>query len=257
MSRKTWFVGAMLWVLCVVACGPSEEEAALAAQTEAWAALQEEHAVLAGLREELAATRAEIAAGPEGDEDTGLSPEEHTMQLEDKAADQEKEVNRVADEFSTTLVAFINEHAGFQGDEANDVQAAAIRLKSDEDIELAREYVTKGGDYKRALDIVKNAAVVDPDYTLLKEVIAELEDLRYMDEDRFSLVERGMTEAQVRAVIGQVFHGNVREQGEVIYWLYQKGEGAAAGVYFREARGQLTVYDTNFNAVKTAAERAR
>ena len=256
MSRITWFVGAVSLVLWVVACGPSEKEAAATAQAEAWTSVQEEHAVLTGLRDELGATRAEIAAGPEGDEDIGLSPEEHAMQLEEKAAGQEEEVNRVADEFSTALVEFINEHAGFEGDETNDVQAAAIRLKTDEDIELAREYVTKGGDYKRALDIVRNALMVDSDNEKLNETIAELEDLRYMDEDRFSLVKRGMSEAEVRAVIGQVFHGNVREQGEVKYWLYAKEEGAAAGVYFREVRGQLTVYDTNFNAVKTAAERA-
>ncbi len=103
MSRMTWFVGAALMMLCVVGCGPSEEEAASAAQAEAWATLQEDHAVLAGLRAELNATRAEIAAGPEGDEDTGLSPEEHTLQLENRAADQEKEVNQMADGFSTTL----------------------------------------------------------------------------------------------------------------------------------------------------------
>jgi hypothetical protein len=256
MSRKTWFFGAVLLVLFVVACGPSEEEVASAAQAEAWTALQEEHAVLVGLRGELTATRAEIDAGPEGDEDTGLSPEEQAMQLEEKAAEQEAAVNEKADAFSTTLVGFINEHAGFQGEETNDVQGAAIRLKSDEDIELAREYVTKGGDYKRALDIVKNAAVVDPDNAKLQEVIIELEELRYMDEDRFALVKKSMSEAQVRAAIGQVFHGNVRGQGEITYWLYPKEEGAASSVYFREVRGQLSVYETNFNAVKTAVERA-
>ena len=257
MSRESWFVGAMLLLLCVVACGPSEKEVAAAAQAEAWTALQEEHVVLTGLRGELAASRAEITAGPEGDEETGLSPEEHAIQLEKKAAEQEERINEAADEFSTTLVAFINEHAGCEGEETNDVQAAAVRMKSDEDIELAREYVTKGGDYKRALDIVKNAAMVDADNAKLQEVIAELEDLRYMDEDRFSLVEKGMSEADVRAVIGQVFHGNVRGQGEITYWLYPKVEGAAAGVYYREVRGQLTVYDTDFNAVKTAVERAQ
>ena len=258
MSTKTWFVGAMLIVLCAAACGPNEEEVAAAEQETGWVTIQEEHAALSGLRGELNATRAEIAAGPEGDEDTGLSPEEATLQLEQKAAEQEGTVNNAADVFNTNLVEFINENAAFRGEEVGGIQKAAISLKSGEDIELANEYVVKGGDYKRALDILQNAMLPDPENQALKDRHAELVALRYMNEERFSQIEKGMTESQVRATLGQVFHANVRDYKErdIIAWFYTREGGAAAAVYFQESRGQLLVYDMDFTAVKTAAERS-
>jgi len=258
MSSKTWLVGAIVLAMGFIACGSSEEASSGDEKTADWAAVQQEHDALMELRATVAQTRAEIAAGPEGDEATGLSPEEALLQLQAKAEEQQDAVNAAADAFNTTLVEFINKYAGFVGEEIDEVQAAAIRLKSDEDIALAREYVEKGGDYKRAIDILTNALIPDPDYQALEENRARYEQLRFMDQERFSQVEKGMTEDEVRAVLGQVFHGNIRDYPErdITAWFYTRPEGAAAAVYFREQRGQLRVYDMNFDAVKTAVERA-
>jgi predicted transcriptional regulator len=79
-----------------------------------------------------------------------------------------------------------------------------------------------------------------------------------MDEERFSKIEKGMTESDVRRELGQVKHQNIRkyEDGKVIAWFYPKAGGAAAAIFFRTKDGELKVYDTNFDAVESAAERA-
>jgi len=259
MPRKTWLVGAAALVLCfVVACGSSESEEGTS-QAEGWLVVQEQHAALMALRDEAAAIRAEIDAGVEGDEDTGLSPEEALLQVERRLAAKDKEIADSADEFSGGLVEFINEHAGYEGDELNEIQAAAIILKSAEDIELAREYVAKGGDYSRALDILGNTVLADPDNLELLQEVERLKSLRYMDEDRFGQVMIGMSEGEVRVLLGHVFHRNVREYEEqdTLAWFYPKEEGAAAAVFFRESGDQFKVYNMDFEAVKPALERVK
>lgn len=273
-------LGCVVLVLSLAwACGPSEEEITAAARVEEWAALQADHQDLSTKRDELRALREKITAGPEalaealeetiaepsegspeeGDSaESSLTPEEAFAQLEEEAAEVERGVNQAADAFGQRLVDFINEFAGYEGDEPYPEVKAALRMKSGEDVVLAREYIEKGGDYGKAVDIMESALAVDPENEELARELEEVKALRYMDEERFSKVEKGMNESEVREVLGQVKHQNVREyeDRDVVAWFYPREGGAAAAVFFRERKGQLRVYDMNFEAVKTAAERA-
>jgi tetratricopeptide (TPR) repeat protein len=258
MRRMTWLLAVLMISACVFAgCAPNEEAIAAEDQAQEWVTVQEEYSKLTAMREELAALKQRIADGAEADEAAGLGAEEVLAGWNEQAVEMESQTATAADEFSTLLVEFINKHAGYEGEEMGELQKAAIRLKSDEDVLLAREYVTKGGDYKRAISIIENALQVDPDHPQLAQELEELESLRYMTEERFGVVQKGMTEEDVRSLLGQVFHGNVREypDREIVAWFYPKEGGAAAAVYFREQGGSLKVYDLNFNAVKTALER--
>jgi hypothetical protein len=259
MFKKILLLAALALVVGLVSgCGAGEEELAAQEQEQEWQVIQDEYAGLSALRAELAEMRGRVEAGVEGDEETGLSPEEALENLKSEVDAKVAEVNSASETFVGNLVVFINTHAGFEGEEMNDIQKAAIRLKSDEDIELARDYVQRGGDYKRAIDILENAMLVDPGYQGLADELERIEGLRFMTEERFAAVEKGMTEDEVRGVLGQVFHANVREypENQITAWFYTREGGAAAAVYFRENRGALRVYDSNFNAVETAAERA-
>ncbi len=240
----------------VIACGSGDEEGESEKAAE-WAAVQSEQSDLMAMRAELAELRTQAAVGFEEDAEDGTSPEEQLANLEAEIETKVAEVNAAADAFNGTLVEFINKYAGFEGEELDDIQAAAIRMKSGEDIELAADYIRRGGDYKRAIDILSNALMVDPDNPDLSARLEAAEEARYMDEERFALVETGMTEKQVVAAIGQVFHRNVREQADrgITTWLYPRLEGAAAAVYFKKSGDSLVVYETNFDAVKPAAER--
>jgi hypothetical protein len=126
-------------------------------------------------------------------------------------------------------------------------------MKSDEDIALAREWIDKGGDYKRAIDIYTNALRFDPDNEALEQAMAEAEQNRYMSAERFAAAKKGMTEAEVRAVLGQVNLHNVKSfpDRKVVAWFYPTSEdGAAAAVWFREEKDGNKVYKLNFEEVK-------
>lgn len=261
-------VSVALFCSLIIACGPGEDAKASAERDAEWAYLQETHSQLREQRDQLRELRARIAAGPEalepveGDEGTEdgseavMSPEEALLQLEEEASALEEEITETADEFVPRLVGFINADPMVQGEEPTEQQLASLRMKSDEDIELALEYVDKGGDYKRAIEILERAQVIDPENERLTEVIAELEDMRYIDEERFALVENGMGQPEVEAILGRVFHRNVREYEDqgALAWFYPKDpeiEGGAAAVFFKEDRaGEWIVYQMDFSAVK-------
>jgi len=239
-STASVLVAAVLGVAPFLAsCGAGETEAEAAARAAEWASIEQERTTLEVLRGQLAAAR---------EQDAPAMPE------------LEARLGHATDRFLERLVAFINRHAGVQegGGEAKAAPelAAAIRMKSSEDLLLAREYVDRGGDYAKAIDILAGARTVDPDNQDLAAAQAEAERLRYMDEERFARIEKGMTADEVRAELGQVKQQNVRhaEAGQEV-WLYPRKNGAAAAVFFRaRPDGALEVDDTNFEAVAAPTE---
>jgi hypothetical protein len=222
-----------------LSCGGGESDVAQARAAE-WEAIEREHAELENLRTQLRAAR---------DKKSPFAPELDNM------------VGDATDRFLARLVAFINQHAGSQDGiqtEAPPELAKAIRIKSAEDLLLAREYVDRGGDYAKAIDILSSARSVDPANKELEAAQAEAERLRFMDPERFGRIEKGMTEDEVRGELGQVQPQNIRQPapGQVV-WLYPRQDAAAAAVFFRAgAEGVLQVEETDFEAIAPAADRA-
>jgi hypothetical protein len=73
---------------------------------------------------------------------------------------------------------------------------------------------------------------------------------QFMTPERFALVRKGMTEAQVIAALGRPLASNVRPIADknVTAWLYPKNStGEAAGVFFNADK---VVYASDFNAVR-------
>ena len=135
-------------------------------------------------------------------------------------------------------------------------------MMSGEQMYLAQEYAIKGGDYRRAIDILVGAQNNDPDNPALAARIAEYQDARYVTAERLAEVKRGMTEAEVEGVLGKVFHSYVRTfpDENVFAWFYPKdpeehGAGAAVGVFFNES--DRKVYRTDPNAVEGRTKRSR
>lgn len=232
---------ALLLFAILAACGPSEEERRAAARSEAWVELEEAQAALRAARAELEQLRAQAAAPAEGEDAEALSAQADALD-EEIAAD--------ADAFARKLVSYINE-----GIEADEEQPDAFAMKTSEDMYVAQEYVVKGGDYRKAIEILERARLNDPDNPDLAARIARYEEDRYVTAERFAEVKQGMTEAAVEAVLGKVFHRNERNFSDenVFAWFYPKdpeqhGRSAAVGVFFRES--DRKVYRTDFNAVE-------
>lgn len=264
-KRNAWCLVALLVVLvAAVGCSNAEKEAEQqeAARDARLAELQDAKTELDDMRAELAELKAEMeaAAEAEGDADGAAEDAEEGEPAEDPAARIQQLENQIAsrsEQFYGDLVAFINENPLLEGEEPSERQKAAFRMKSEEDIWIAREYVEKGGDYRRAITILEDALAVDPDNELLQEALADVESKRFMTEERLAQVEKGMNRDEVRDVLGIPFHANVRsyEEDGVIAWFYPVDEqGSAAAVWFRQRGDDYQVYETNFEEREGAAE---
>lgn len=256
-------------LISVVACGPSAEEEMAAQQVEAYAALETAQAELFEARQRLNDLEAQVAAA-EGDEGEGDDEAEAAEGAEgeggetaaaDPAAELaslRNEVTDMTDAFGMQLVDFINNAGILEGEEMTPEQIGAIRMKSAEDMVLATEYIEKGGDYRRAIDIYQNALAVDPDNEELKTALAMAEEMRFMTEERFAQVKKGMSETEVRDLLGSVNLRNIRDYAsegrDVIAWFYPREDGGAAAVWFRPKDGENSVYQLNYSEVKPPEE---
>lgn len=244
------------FLACQQTSPEDEQEAALA---DEWEWLKTRKAELEEVRAELAAVREQMAEAPEEVPEDLAEGEEAPPTRDELAAKAEElkdKARGLADEFGQRLIQFINDQQISVDAERTEVQREALRMKSDEDIVLAQEYIDLGGEYGRAIDIYDQALIWDPDYDRLHAAKAHAEEMRYITEDRFAQVKNQMTQDEVRALLGTPKRTNIRDfDNGVVGWFYPKEEPrAAAGVYFRERKGELLVYETDFDAIKTDDE---
>ena len=264
MQRFVVVTCALLLAATAAGCGEDPEVAAERAREEQWQQIDQTVQELTAKRGQLEAARAAEAAAEEGEagaaEDEAAGAEGDAAGAEDDAADGagaaadveslEAETTGLADDLYQQLVEFINANPPVEGETPPERVQQAIRLKSDEDIRIARGWIDEGGDYRRAIDILSGALEADSGYEALQEELAEAESMRFVTEERFARVEDGMTRDEVRAILGQVNLRNIRDYAEkdAVAWFYSRDErGSAAAVWFQERRGEYVVYETDFH----------
>ncbi|MEO1366396.1 MAG: hypothetical protein AAFX50_04405 [Acidobacteriota bacterium] len=250
----------------LVACSGGEGEDSAEQDNAQWNEIQSlksqldaNRAELQDLRDQLAAAdAAEPEEAPAEDAEGGddaaapaMTPEE----LQAKIDEMGSAISAETDALYGRVVDLINNSGLVEGAELTPDQQKAFGLKADIDIIYAQEYIDRGGDYQRAIDIYSQALRSDPTNEKLLNAKAEAERLQHMDEERFSAVKKGMTQAEVRGLLGTVKNTNVREFTEQnrIGWFYRKEDGGAAGVYFREktqGSDDWIVEISDFDAIK-------
>lgn len=226
-------------VALALACGKGASEGTTnldpASRQAEWAALETQKKQLDAKREELASLRQQASSG------TDVTASLNAIN---------EQVTQLSDDLGAKLAAYINADPPVVGEPIKPEQQAAIRMKSSEDMAIAREFIELGGDYRRAIDIYNQALSIDPDNPALKAAVADAEAKRFMTVDRFAAIRKGMTEADVIAALGRPLGRNIRDYPEkkVSAWFYPKNDaGEAAGVFFNDKK---TVYQTDFDAVK-------
>lgn len=208
------------------------------AENAEWAWLQK-------AKKSLDASRGQLAALPP-------APSPNTAAVREKA---EKEITAQSEELNRRLVDFINANPPVEGEKPAGRRLDAIRLKSDEDILLGHQFIEKGGDYRRAIEIYEAALAVDPDNPRLRQELDSAHAHRYMTAGRFAAVKKGMTQDEVRGLLGAPNLRDVRDFPErgIAAWFYAKdGEGRAAAVWFSKDKGAYTVYQADFNALNAS-----
>jgi outer membrane protein assembly factor BamE (lipoprotein component of BamABCDE complex) len=171
----------------------------------------------------------------------------------------EREVASRAEELDRRIVGFINADPPAEGEKLAGRRLEAVRLKSDEDILLAHEFIEQGGDYRRAIEIYEAALAVDPDNPRLADELAAARARRYMTAERFAQVKKGMTQDEVRELLGQPNVRDVREFPErgITAWFYTRdADGRAAAVWFSRgsSRDLPAVYMADFHAVEAPGQ---
>jgi hypothetical protein len=235
--RKSWITIVALAVLATGCAGSKQDEKAAAAEARKadWAWLEGAKKDLDAKRGQLAGLEAQAAAG--ADVQAQMDP-------------LHQEIDKAEDVFGGKLAAYINADPPVVGEPMKPEVLAAMRMKSDEDLLIAREFITLGGDYRKAIDILNSSLQADPDNPKLKSALADAEARRFMSKERFAAVKKGMTEAEVKAALGVPLARNMKHYPDkkITAWFYPKSEtGDAAGIWFNE---KGLAYQINFDAVK-------
>ncbi len=249
-GRAIALAGPLLLALAGLACQGREEAAAQQKEQQrqaAWSAIQQAKEGLDAKRQELREARAKV-------QQARSSGDPALAQVQTALEPLHLEVDKLGDDLNGKLAEFINADPPLVGEPITGLTLEAVRLKSDEDMIVASEYIEEGGDYARAIRIYEDALTADPDNPKLEQALAKAQADRYMTRQRFDLVKKRMTQDEVRGLLGSVNPRNVREHPDqgVVAWFYSKEGGGAAGVYFRKDRGQFLVYQLDFDAVKPA-----
>lgn len=238
-------------------CRPSQDERQDARQEEVtgaeWEWIQANKQTLDERRERLA--QLEAAAGSAAPAGSPRSPQQKA-QDEARLRQERQAVDDLAREFHRRLVEYINANAAniaaTPAEPLGERQLAALRLKSDEDILLAREHIQRNGDYRRAIEVYESALAADPDNRRLKEELETAKARRYITRERFAQVQEGMTQEEVRRLLGQPNLQDIRQYPErgVVAWFYPKdASGAAAAVWFKSGDA-AEVYQLDFEAIQ-------
>jgi hypothetical protein len=170
-----------------------------------------------------------------------------------------KQTTALAGELDRRLVALINADPPVQGQPMTERQKVALRMKGDEDIILARQLIDEGGDFQRAIAIYKEDLEVDPGDPRLEEELAKAQARRYMARETFAQLKKGMSQDEVRGLLGAPNPHSVRDYPDrgVVGWFYPKdASGAAAAVWFARNDGHdgpYAVYLFDFDAIKPPA----
>src|SRR5215212_10433880 len=242
-QRLSVSCGLLLGVLTLLpSCGPQQEERQDARQAEVtvvqWDWLQQTRQRLDEQRKRLAQLEAKSQPGK--------TPSEELLRLR-------KEVGDLGEDFNRRLVEYVNANAD---ETPGERQLAAIRMKSDEDILLAREYIEEAGDYRRAIEIYETALAADPDNPRLRTELETAKARRYITRERFALVREGMAQDEIRRLLGPPNLQDVRDYPErgVTAWFYPKdASGAAAAVWFRKGDASPEAYQLDFDAIQPPA----
>ncbi len=152
-----------------------------------------------------------------------------------------------------TFVAFMDKLREYH-DRTADPRAAA--MLANEKIIIGDEYMNVLSRYDKALQAYREAMQIDPSNQEAPKRIATAEQRRYVSMNAFAAVRTGMSELDVRKLVGLPREDWIKQvvQNSRVYsvWIYPKADGGASAIYFDNG----VVYHTNWNAAAPAQPQA-
>lgn len=229
----------------IAGCGGADRREAVARQRE-WASLVRTKHDLDAERRELARAREQLASAAVDPD--GTPADVWAEALGADVAKRERRVGARSAALEDRLVRYVAGFGTLGTAPSSPALQAALHLKSDEDVDVAQEWIDRGGDYRRAIEILETQRHVDSDYPPLERALERARTMRYVTAERFSRLRPGMTRVEVRAALGPVNLRQVlrRPAERLEAWFYPKPGGGRAGVYFRfdPTRRAFVVYQS-------------
>lgn len=234
---------AMAWL----GCGPSKEEIRAKEKADQLASAK---SAMETARAELLAKRVELETAKAALSAPG-SPAGGSAEQKARVETLGKEEDQLTSDFVRAIVDFVTASDLARGAVMTSDQRLAVDYMVEEQSRVAREYIDVAGDYRRAIEIYEQLLHSDPGNARVLAAKAEAEKLRYMDSGRFEQVKPGMTQLEVRALLGQPTRDNMKQYWDrgLRAWYYPREGGLIAGVFYREkikGSGEWTVQLTQF-----------
>jgi hypothetical protein len=163
----------------------------------------------------------------------------------------EGEVGAMTTLFDQRLVAFLATDPPRTDHRPSARQREALRLKIAEDV-LAAGNARLAGEPRQALALLRPDLAIAPDNPELRRLVADIAAHRGVRPEAFSQVARGMSEDDVRRLLGppNPQHIKAYERIGMVGWFYAKdGKGAAAAVWFDARSGTPRVASTDWSAI--------
>jgi len=240
----------------LVSCsrGPSEEELKLAELQQQFVLIQEQHAALEEIRADLkdqliAIEELEAIDEKKLTDEQKLLLEEGLLKVEELSAAETEAFEEAEGNLAEFLNTALNDYPEIPETKM------ALDMYSDEAVLVAQDMVTKAGDYSKAIDHLYAATSLYEQvgleiYPALEEKIAWLNEWRFITQERFDAVTKGMTKEEVQVAVGVPYYQNIQKDNKrgVETWLYRKADGGAAAIYFKMKDDK--VYNKNFDAIK-------
>jgi len=225
--------------LLAVGCGQQADEEAAA---DSGAELQEIMAIRdkaeQAYEEAMAALTPAEGEAVEGEAVEPLTPEQIIEETKRIKMDREGQY----DVFTDQLVAFINKYPDSQ--EAKSAYADYLARF------VATSFISELGNYTRAIEVYEEALGLDPDNAEITALRDRAADLKFMNQERFDTLTKGMTYDEVQEICGVANPKHIKEEIKrgktLVGWFYPTADRGAAGVYFQDGE----VYNLKFNAIK-------
>lgn len=250
MHRIRWFVPVLVMATALGACsgGKNGSKSKFDAAGEL-AKVKQARAELNTTREKLAAVKSQVA---ELKDSAKLTDDQKA-----KLAELEGQLKTLQSGYDDAFASDQTALANFLNVALNEMPQApetreALRLYADEAIRNAQDFIDQAGNYGKALDLLQTSkgyfdAVNLPVPDDLAKAIDTAQTMRFLSQDRFDKVQKGMTFDEVKAVTGTPFYANVHEQEvrgkKITTWLFNRADQGVAAIYFEKGKVYATQWD--------------
>lgn len=225
-------------------CGPKKDKTPAFDAAGEFAKVKAARTELTAARDQLNTLRNEMAPLQDLEQ---LSPQQSARksELDTQIKQAQTKFDDAFNNDQSLLSAFLNVMLNDETLRGSSETRQALALYAQESLLNARDFMDRAGDYRRAIELLETAEgyFTAVNATPPAELLAaknEAKARRYISQENFDRLKKGMTEEQVKVITGTPFYANIRENEvrgkKVVSWLLNRQDGEVAALYFEKGK---------------------